>query len=181
MDRGSLLLNSNAEIKTSSLIPFSFEFPAIILSTKSSAVVTFLILSTIDGYVINPYVYGKTNKVHPLVVILSVFAGDEMGVSGVGNLDNRKTMPWGKEDQELLAFFRSIGQIRKNEPFLRTADLKIVDLSVSVDDRYHLKGVDFSSCDINGIIFDNYSLKGIIVDRFQCANLVGALGVEVKE
>ena len=38
-------------------------------------VVTFLILSTIDGYVINPYVYGKTNKVHPLVVILSVFAG----------------------------------------------------------------------------------------------------------
>lgn len=38
-------------------------------------VVTFLILSSIDGYVINPYVYGKTNRVHPLVVILSVFAG----------------------------------------------------------------------------------------------------------
>ena len=34
--------------------------------------------------------------------ILSVFAGDEMGVSGVGNLDNRKTMPWGKEDQERI-------------------------------------------------------------------------------
>ena len=38
-------------------------------------VVTFLILSSIDGYVINPYIYGKTNRVHPLVVILSVFAG----------------------------------------------------------------------------------------------------------
>lgn len=38
-------------------------------------VITFMILSGIDGYVINPYVYGKTNKVHPLVVILSVFAG----------------------------------------------------------------------------------------------------------
>lgn len=38
-------------------------------------VITFLILSAIDGYVINPYVYGKTNRVHPLVVILSVFAG----------------------------------------------------------------------------------------------------------
>ena len=38
-------------------------------------VITFMILSSIDGYVINPYVYGKTNKVHPLVVILSVFAG----------------------------------------------------------------------------------------------------------
>lgn len=38
-------------------------------------VITFMILSSVDGYVINPYVYGKTNKVHPLVVILSVFAG----------------------------------------------------------------------------------------------------------
>ena len=38
-------------------------------------IVTFLILAVVDGYVINPYVYGKTNRVHPLVVILSVFAG----------------------------------------------------------------------------------------------------------
>lgn len=45
--------------------------PALFIKT----VITFMILSTIDGYVINPYVYGKTNKVHPLVVILSVFAG----------------------------------------------------------------------------------------------------------
>ncbi len=47
-------------------------------------VVTFLILSSIDGYVINPFVYGKTNKVHPLVVILSVFAGGILfGVIGI--------------------------------------------------------------------------------------------------
>lgn len=38
-------------------------------------IVTFLILAVVDGYIINPYVYGKTNRVHPLVVILSVFAG----------------------------------------------------------------------------------------------------------
>lgn len=37
--------------------------------------VAFFILSAIDGYLINPLVYGKTNKVHPIVVILSVFAG----------------------------------------------------------------------------------------------------------
>lgn len=47
-------------------------------------VVTFLILSSIDGYVINPYVYGKTNKVHPLIVIFSVSAGGILfGVLGI--------------------------------------------------------------------------------------------------
>lgn len=37
--------------------------------------IAFLILSAVDGYLINPLVYGKTNKVHPIIVILSVFAG----------------------------------------------------------------------------------------------------------
>lgn len=37
--------------------------------------IVFLILSAVDGYLINPLVYGKTNKIHPLIVILSVFAG----------------------------------------------------------------------------------------------------------
>lgn len=38
-------------------------------------IIVFLIFSTIDGYLINPFVYGKTNKIHPIVIILSVFAG----------------------------------------------------------------------------------------------------------
>ncbi len=47
-------------------------------------VITFVILSWIDGYVINPLVYGKTNRVHPLILILSVFAGGILlGVFGI--------------------------------------------------------------------------------------------------
>lgn len=34
-----------------------------------------LILGLIDNYVINPLVYGKTNQLHPILVILSVFIG----------------------------------------------------------------------------------------------------------
>ena len=46
--------------------------------------ICFLILSAVDGYVINPYVYGKTNEVHPLVVIFSVFAGGILfGIVGI--------------------------------------------------------------------------------------------------
>lgn len=47
-------------------------------------IVTFFVLSALDGYVINPMVYGKTNKIHPIVVILSVFAGGILfGVIGI--------------------------------------------------------------------------------------------------
>lgn len=34
-----------------------------------------LLLGLFDSYVINPLVYGKTNQVHPIVIITSVFAG----------------------------------------------------------------------------------------------------------
>lgn len=44
----------------------------------------FAILSGVDGYLINPLVYGKTNNVHPLIVIFSVFAGGILfGIFGI--------------------------------------------------------------------------------------------------
>ena len=47
-------------------------------------IICFFVLSALDGYVINPFVYGKTNEVHPLVVIFSVFAGGILfGVIGI--------------------------------------------------------------------------------------------------
>lgn len=54
--------------------------PALFIRT----IIVFVILSTLDGYVINPLVYGKTNKVHPLIVIMSVFVvGALFGVLGI--------------------------------------------------------------------------------------------------
>lgn len=41
--------------------------------------IAFGVLSALDGYVINPLVYGKTNQVHPIVVISAVFAGGILG------------------------------------------------------------------------------------------------------
>lgn len=47
-------------------------------------IILFVVLSSIDGYVINPLVYGKTNKVHPLIVIMSVFIGGALfGILGI--------------------------------------------------------------------------------------------------
>lgn len=54
--------------------------PALFIRT----VITFAILSLVDGYVINPLVYGKSNNVHPLIVILSVYVGGKLlGIFGI--------------------------------------------------------------------------------------------------
>lgn len=42
-------------------------------------VITFLILSIIDGYVINPIIYGKSNKIHPMIVIFACMLGSFLG------------------------------------------------------------------------------------------------------
>ena len=47
-------------------------------------VITFAILSIVDGNIISPLVYGKTNNVKPVVVILSISAGGILfGITGV--------------------------------------------------------------------------------------------------
>ncbi len=56
---------------------------------------------------------------------LSIFYGDEVGLEGLGNLENRRTFPWDDMDVELLVFFRKIGEIRRREKFLEKAELKV--------------------------------------------------------
>ena len=80
------------------------------------------------------YKYGK--KVYKsylaaltfLPGILSVFYGDEVGVQGIGNLANRAPYPWRHRDKDLLKFFRKIGKTRKQQQFLKTAEIKIVKI-----------------------------------------------------
>ncbi len=60
---------------------------------------------------------------------LSIFYGDEIGMQGLGNLANRRPFAWNNIDNELLQFFKTIGQIRTNESFLETADLELIDIN----------------------------------------------------
>jgi 4-alpha-glucanotransferase len=43
-----------------------------------------------------------------------VFYGDEAGVEGYEDPLNRRTYPWGREDQTLLNWYKRLGQLRKN-------------------------------------------------------------------
>lgn len=43
------------------------------------SVIVIIVCPTLDGYVIGPRVYGKSNQLHPLVTIFAVFAGGILG------------------------------------------------------------------------------------------------------
>lgn len=58
--------------------------------------------------------------------MFTIFYGDEVGVQGIGNLLNRATYPWGKEDLELLSFYKELIKSRKSEAFLRKADMRVL-------------------------------------------------------
>ena len=61
--------------------------------------------------------------------ILSIFYGDERGITGLGNLLNRQPIKWEKCDLELLKFIMMLGKIRKDNKFLKTADFNLIDIN----------------------------------------------------
>ena len=60
--------------------------------------------------------------------IPSVYYGDEAGMEGYSDPFNRRTYPWGKEDEELLAHYRKIGEIRKDNDLFADADFELLFL-----------------------------------------------------
>lgn len=57
----------------------------------------------------------------------TIYYGDEAGVCGFTDPDNRRTFPWGKEDMELIDFHKDIIRIRRENPELRVGSMKYVD------------------------------------------------------
>ena len=54
----------------------------------------------------------------------SIYYGDEAGLEGHKDPFNRRTYPWGKEDTELLAFYKGLGRLRKKCDALRLGDIR---------------------------------------------------------
>ena len=57
----------------------------------------------------------------------TVYYGDEAGVCGFTDPDNRRTYPWGHEDQELIAFHREMIRIHKRYPVLREGSVQMLE------------------------------------------------------
>lgn len=72
----------------------------------------------------------------------TVYYGDEAGVCGFTDPDNRRTYPWGYEDQELIAFHKEAIRIHKEHPALKTGSLKILGGEENILSYARFKGHD---------------------------------------
>ena len=72
----------------------------------------------------------------------TVYYGDEAGVCGFTDTDNRRTYPWGHEDQELIAFHKEAIRIHKEHPALKTGSLKILGGEENILSYARFKGHD---------------------------------------
>ena len=57
----------------------------------------------------------------------TVYYGDEAGVCGFTDPDNRRTYPWGHEDQELIAFHREMIRIHKRYQVFREGSVQMLE------------------------------------------------------
>lgn len=53
-----------------------------------------------------------------------IYYGDEVGLEGDKDPDNRRTYPWGKEDQDLLKWYRKISLLRNNSLALKEGEVE---------------------------------------------------------
>lgn len=56
----------------------------------------------------------------------TIYYGDEAGMCGFTDPDNRRTFPWGQEDQELIAYHKEMIKIHKENRELVTGSLKFL-------------------------------------------------------
>lgn len=56
----------------------------------------------------------------------TIYYGDEAGVCGWTDPDNRRSYPWGKEDKELIEFHKEMIKIHKKSKALRIGSLKLL-------------------------------------------------------
>lgn len=52
----------------------------------------------------------------------SLFYGDEAGIEGYGDPFCRATYPWGKENSELLNFYKTLGKFRRSNPAFKEGE-----------------------------------------------------------
>ncbi len=56
----------------------------------------------------------------------TLYYGDEAGLTGFTDPDNRRTYPWGREDDQMIAFHKSVIAMHKSHPVFRTGSIKFL-------------------------------------------------------
>ncbi len=64
--------------------------------------------------------------------IPTVFYGDEAGLEGYGDPFNRMPYPWGRENKEILDFYKKIGIIRRENSVYRDGEFRLLELTADL-------------------------------------------------
>lgn len=140
------------------------------------------VISALDGYqksqkavAENPTAEAFAKmKLIPLIQMTypgapTIYYGDEAGMPGADDPDNRRGMIWGKGNQELVEWYAKLTNIRNSYAVLRTGDVApiTVDASYSADvmtysrndaDNHALVVVNRKAESINGLQLDASSI-----------------------
>lgn len=115
--------------------------------------------------------YDKTSdnakKMQQLVALIqmtypgapTIYYGDELGMTGSDDPDNRRAMEWGKGNKELVEYYALLGNMRQTYKTLRTGDFNIIDTS----DADNIMAYVRSDEDNTILVFVNNSDKAIQV------------------
>ena len=84
------------------------------------------------GFTLSPKQLNKGRKLLKAAALLlfcfpgspTVYYGDEVGMQGFEDPFNRQTYPWGREDRELLEWYRALGRLRSRHPALRRGSIR---------------------------------------------------------
>lgn len=105
-----------------------------------------------------------------------IFAGDELGRYGLGNLLNRKYMNWNKPDKAVLKFYRSLQKMRReNRDVLKTAKLNFLRVDeIMIFERYN------SSSKILAVANPNaYTVPVELPEEYVTAKIIYARGMKI--
>lgn len=61
-----------------------------------------------------------------------IYYGDEAGVKGGKDPENRKSYPWNHENKEILKFYSKIIKLRKSQDVFKKGNLKIFDIDTNI-------------------------------------------------
>lgn len=74
-----------------------------------------------------------------------IYYGDEAGLTGFKDPENRKSYPWGRENQNILSIYKALSNLRAKENILKFGDIK------------------FRECKNNVLCFDRYIKDELII------------------
>ncbi len=79
----------------------------------------------------------------------TLYYGDEAGMVGFTDPDNRRPYPWGNEDKDLIAFYKAAIRVHAENPMLRTASVMMLNTEQDAMAFGRFNGVEYITMAVN--------------------------------